>query len=399
MLTDKKNNHYIAMVVYSHYSRDARVRRYAEALANLNFSVDIICLNENYLPLNSHIRLIKYPLERLRSSAYWWYIFEYLAFFSFCLIVLSYLSLKNKYQLIHIHNMPDFLVFSTLLARFFGAKVILDIHDPMPELFISKFRVSENQVMIKLLKYIEYLSFKYADFLLTANPEFKKIFIKRHRQALIDKMQVILNCPDKKIIHPQNHANTNNNRHFNLLYMGTIDERFELHIPIQSLPYLITVIPHIRLIIIPKISYEGKYFRQLQKMIAFLNLRKYVKIYPPQTLEKLTDFINLADVGIVLAENSLFSQSIMPVKLLEFIQMGIPVIATKTSSLEKFFTPRDLYYLKLNNIETFAAAVIKLYNDENLRRDFRVNAQKYLINHNWQIEEKKYLRRVFSLVS
>ncbi|OGF99795.1 hypothetical protein A2153_04020 [Candidatus Gottesmanbacteria bacterium RBG_16_38_7b] len=132
MLTDKKNNHYIAMVVYSHYSRDARVRRYAEALANLNFSVDIICLNENYLPLNSHIRLIKYPLERLRSSAYWWYIFEYLAFFSFCLIVLSYLSLKNKYQLIHIHNMPDFLVFSTLLARFFGAKIISISMIPCP---------------------------------------------------------------------------------------------------------------------------------------------------------------------------------------------------------------------------------------------------------------------------
>lgn len=38
----------IAIVVYSHYSRDARVRRYAESLARKGFEVNVVCLNENY---------------------------------------------------------------------------------------------------------------------------------------------------------------------------------------------------------------------------------------------------------------------------------------------------------------------------------------------------------------
>lgn len=40
----------IAFVVYSHYSRDARVRRYAETLSRRGFKVDVICLKEEYSP-------------------------------------------------------------------------------------------------------------------------------------------------------------------------------------------------------------------------------------------------------------------------------------------------------------------------------------------------------------
>ena len=32
--------------------------------------------------------------------------------------------------------MPDFLVFSALIPKLLGAKVVLDLHDPMPELMI-----------------------------------------------------------------------------------------------------------------------------------------------------------------------------------------------------------------------------------------------------------------------
>lgn len=74
-----------AMVVYSHYSRDARVRRYAEALARRGFKVDVICLKESYIPKERGISLIKYPIPRKRFGRFW-YILEYILFFIYSTI-------------------------------------------------------------------------------------------------------------------------------------------------------------------------------------------------------------------------------------------------------------------------------------------------------------------------
>jgi len=292
--------------------------------------------------------------------------------------------------------MPDFLVFSTVIPKLTGTKVILDMHDPMPELFMSKFRVNKNHQIVKFLILMEKISFIYSDFLLTANPEFKKIFKSRQTIDLNNKMEIILNCPDYKLIHKKS-IQKKKNSHFNLTYMGTIDERFELHIPIQSLPFLVKEIPDIRLNIIPKIIHEGKYFLQLKKMIGLLKLGKFVRIYPPQSLENLVDLISFTDIGIVLAESGIFSQSIMPVKLLEFIQLEIPVIATRTRSLEKNFTPEAINFIEYNNIYSFSQAVLKLYGNELLRNNFVSKAKSYLTIHNWKKEKIKYEKIITGL--
>ena len=42
--------------------------------------------------------------------------------------------------------MPDVLVFSALVPKAFGAKVILDLHDPMPELMQTIFRYARREL-------------------------------------------------------------------------------------------------------------------------------------------------------------------------------------------------------------------------------------------------------------
>ena len=48
------------------------------------------------------------------------------------------LHLKHAYDVIHVHNMPDFLVFSALFPKLLGAKVILEVQDVSPELMAAK---------------------------------------------------------------------------------------------------------------------------------------------------------------------------------------------------------------------------------------------------------------------
>lgn len=52
--------------------------------------------------------------------------------------------------------MPDFLVFTAVVPKLLGTKVILDMHDPMPELYMSKFHAGENNIFpVKLLEFIQ----------------------------------------------------------------------------------------------------------------------------------------------------------------------------------------------------------------------------------------------------
>jgi len=381
----------IAIVVYAHYSRDARVRRYAESLARKGDKVDCLCLNEVYKPKEKNITLIKYPLQRRRLYRFW-YIIEYLLFFLYS----SFILFKNypfkRYQVIHINNMPEELVFTALIPKIFGARVILDMHDPMPELYMSKYHVGQNCQMVKWLKWLEKISFAFADKIITANKAFQLLFLKRNKISP-EKISVILNCPDPRIFSPQ--LTTHNPQLFTLLYMGTVDERFGLDIVLEAIPEIIKQIPNLRFIIIPKLEDEGEYFKNFKFQIGYplgdFKLEKYIKIFPPQPLENIAKYIKQADVGVVLAKNGVFTENIFPVKLLEFIQMGVPVIATKTKVLGQYFDDQQIYFLKKNTPNEFAKAVLNLYKDKKLRQNFTQKAKEYLKEYNWTCEEKKYL--------
>ena len=81
------------------------------------------------------------------------YLWRLTGFCAKSLFCLGRLQLKRKYDLVHVHNVPDFLVFSAWLPKLAGTKIILDIHDILPEFFANKFRKPEDSLYaVKLLK-------------------------------------------------------------------------------------------------------------------------------------------------------------------------------------------------------------------------------------------------------
>jgi len=71
------------------------------------------------------------------------YVFQYGAFLVASFVFLSLRSVRG-YRLIHVHNMPDVLLFSALVPRLLGAKILLDLHDPTPEVFRVIYGLNEK---------------------------------------------------------------------------------------------------------------------------------------------------------------------------------------------------------------------------------------------------------------
>ena len=118
------------------------------------------------------------PLSRRRQGKFT-YLQQYSFFLAWCTAALALRCFRKRYDLVHVHNMPDFLVFGALAPKLRGARVMLDLHDPMPELMMTIFGMPEENFSVRLLKQIEKLSIAFADKVLTVNTACEKIFAAR----------------------------------------------------------------------------------------------------------------------------------------------------------------------------------------------------------------------------
>ena len=138
------------------------------------------------------INFYRIPVTRSRKGITS-YLNEYLSFLFRATIKLSSLYFRKRYCFIQVNTLPDFLVFATLIPKLFGAKVVLDLHEPAPELFSVLFG-SKSELLISLIKFFEKISIRYADRAITVSEQMKTNYVNRGSSA--SKIDVVLNVPN-----------------------------------------------------------------------------------------------------------------------------------------------------------------------------------------------------------
>ena len=178
----KKKNNRACMVAYSFYESDNRVRRYAETLVDSGFHVDAFALKRKGEPpvvKLKEVTVYKIQERIVDEKTKLSYLFRILKFLTRSAIILTKMHFKNPYHLIHIHSVPDFEVFSAFLPRIYGAKVILDIHDIVPEFYSSKFNSGKKGFLYKSLIWVESISAKFANHVIISNHLWYKTLIEK----------------------------------------------------------------------------------------------------------------------------------------------------------------------------------------------------------------------------
>jgi glycosyltransferase involved in cell wall biosynthesis len=385
------------MVAFTHYSTDSRVRREAEALVDRGDQVDMIGLRkdgeEKACKLNG-VRVYQISIGRYRGSNTFSYLISYLFFFIAAAIRLILLHAKNSYQVIQVHTMPDFMVFVALLPRILGAKVLLDVHDLMPELYCSKFKREEADWLIRFITWLERCSIRFAHAAIAVH--------QPHLDALIhhgnpgNKFIILLNLPDPKIFSREYIKCNEDHRGFELIYHGMLAERNGLGIAIQAVAKLQKEIPDLQLNIIG----EGDALPNLLKMIESKSLQAWVKIHPGLIpLDELVPIIAKADVGIVPILYDDFTKYMLPVKLLEYDALGIPVICSRTETIRAYFDDSMVAYFTPGDVDGLANCVRDLYYHPEKRKELRANADRFNQEYNWSKQKLVYFDLIDHLAS
>src|SRR5258707_12894975 len=229
-----------AMVTFSPYPGDPRPRRAVDTLVQEGVTVDLVCLGDGASPRQEtlqNVNVIRIPIENRRGGKLA-YAYQYSAFILISSAIFALRSLVRRYDLVYVHNMPDILVLSALVPKALGAKVILDLHDPMPELMTTIFNLDKESFSVRLIRRVEKWSIARTNLVVTVNLACKHIFSARSCQP--EKIAVVMNAPDSKIFPfraaeepPANQSDSA--KPFVFMYHGSLVERNGLDLAVEAL--------------------------------------------------------------------------------------------------------------------------------------------------------------------
>lgn len=388
----------LAMVVFSYYPADPRVRREAEALARAGFDIDVVCLKDEAQPLKEEVRGItvyRVPLRRRRGSKFR-YVWEYLAFITATFFLVAWLHIRERYRAVHVHNMPDILVASALLPRITGSKVILDLHDPMPEVFMAKYpSMGKTHPVIRLLTALERFSIRCADVVLTPNLSFQRLFVSRGCPP--DKIHIVMNSPDGSIFNRGSLARAGpgpaDNGAFVVMYHGTIVERNGLDTALYAISHLRDRIPNLRF----DVYGDGDWVRDFLALVEELQLGDIVRYYGFVPLERIVSAIEGISVGLVPNKRTHFTEINLPTRIFEYLCMGKPVVVPETRGILDYFDRDSMVLFEPGNSMSLSHALYGLYSDREFHSEILAKGMAVYRNYTWEAQSRYLVQVVRSV--
>jgi len=381
------------MVAYTNYQTDPRVIREAEAAVSAGFDVDFLALsrgNDPKVEMIRGVRVFHLNQKRYRGSGRLRYMLAYLNFFIRCFLKINLLSFKRRYCIAHVNNMPDFLVFCTLVPKLFGCKIMLDIHDPMPNTFASKYKTGEDGLLFKVLLWQELLSARYSDRVLTVHEPVKSGILTKHGLNP-DSIEVIANFADEGVFGLRNSYSVNGK--LRLVFHGTILERYGLANVIFALSRLKN-----KSSVFFRIIGEGDFAPQLSGIITSLRLNEQVefvnRVYPVQEIPELIADCNL---GIAPLEISNITNYALPLKLLEYTSLGLPVLTVRTPAISYYFGQDDCLFYDPADVESLRVILDTLADNPDLLFRYRERAVAIRQKFSWDHEKRKYIALLHEL--
>jgi len=372
------------MVVHNYYPLgEPRVEREAQALVNHGYEVDVICLQREGEPVvdtKAGVQVYRLPVKRHRGRGLAVQLLEYLAFFVMAFGKLAILHLQRHYGVVQIHNLPDFLIFAALVPKLTGVRLILDIHDLMPEFYASRFKSGLTSWPVRLVCWQEWLSCRFADHVITVSDHWRQTLIKRGVPA--HKCSVVMNVADDHIFRMESDQNghTIRNSRFHLIYHGTVVQRYGLDVAIRAIDRVRRDIPGIHLTILGK----GDYIDTLIQMTQELALGAHVSICNEiRPVEELPGIIRAADLGIVPYRNDTFTDALLPTKLMEYAALGLPAIAARTTAIEAYFRDTMTEFFEPGDSNDLAARIHELYQCPERMAELTRSSKKFNERYNW----------------
>jgi len=383
----------VCMLAYTHYEEDNRVMRYAEALAARGDRVDVIALRHPNEPTQANVHgvnVLKIQTRILNEKRKSSYLFRILSFLFRSAWFLAKRHREVRYDLVHVHSVPDFLVFAALYPRLTGSKVILDIHDILPEFYASKFGVSKKSTIFKTLLLVEWASARFVDHVIIANDLWRERITSRSVPP--KKCTTILNFPDNLIFSRRIKVRADDR--LVILYPGSLGWHQGLDIAIRAFAKICDQVPTAEF----HIYGAGGEKQRLIELSQNLNLHNRLFMHPSLPLREIAHVMADADLGVVPKRSDTFGNEAFSTKILEFLTVGVPLIVSDTAIDKYYFNDSVVRFFPSGNVDSLAISMLELLTNAALRTQMVENGVAFAKQYEWEANKHSYFSLIDSLM-
>ena len=366
------------MVAFTRYPFDGRVRLEAESLVEWGYEVCFLVPKEGAAPTT--YTLAGVIVKELNTVEYGGkskiqYLLSYLSFMVLAFFACTRLFFQSHVRIVHVHNMPNVLVFAALIPRLFGSTVILDVHDTVVETYQAKFGKTSG-FLLSLLRLEERICCAFARKIICVNHVQRESLIERGIPA--EKIATVITMPRFDSL-PQTAQHGSDNGKFRMVNHGTISKRLGNDLIIQAAARLVHEIPNFELHIIG----GGDDLDECKALSESLGLAEHVHFHKGVPWNELAKKLELMDVGIVANRVNEATTLMLPSKLIDYVVLGIPAIVPRLRAIEYYFTPAMVSYFEAENVDSMVATTLRVYQDKEGRAQQSRSAKSFLEKYGW----------------
>jgi glycosyltransferase involved in cell wall biosynthesis len=387
----------VCVIRCHHYPRDTRVAREVAALLDAGHSVDVICLRDRGEPRREHspgLVVRRLPIRHRAGAGAVRLLSEYLAFFVIAAWVVTALHARRRFAVVQVNSVPDVLVFAALGPRLMGARVILDLQEPMPEFFATRFRTGPRHPVVRLLGTLEQASIRFADAAITVTEQVRQTLIGRGAAA--EKVTVVMDGADERVFDPaRTVVDERDPGRFVLVSHGSIEPQYGLDTAIHALALVGDRIPGLQL----RFYGDGSARDELRRLARELGVDGQVWFsdgFVP--VDALVTALARADAGLVAMKSDAFRDLTLASKMFDFIAMRKPMVVARTRSVMETFGEDCFVGFRSGEPDDLARAVLALHGDPAAAARCAERAARVAEPLRWAAQRRRYLETVDALL-
>lgn len=388
------------MIVHSYYEEDPRVRREAEALVKAGRPVVVLGLRQPDGPTTSEVagvRVHHLDVQRHQGAGLGVYLREYVSFLARAMWRSVRLHRRERFALVQVHSLPDFLVVAALPLRLAGVPVLLDLHEAMPEFFRSRFPGASNPIVHRLLLLQERVSIALSTATITVNEPM--------RQRLVGlgvpdaKAGVVVNSPSLArfdlAAHPR--RTFREDGRLRLVYTGALTPTYELDVAVAAVARVDAARPDLDVTL--EIYGRGDSEPALRAQATELGIADRVTFHGRVAIDAVPAAVAAADIGLAPTRHDRFTDMSLSTKVFEYAAMGKPVVASRLPMVERTFPPGTVATYPPGDADGMAASILS-FDDDPIAREAAVARTAVVVERgSWEHEATGYLALVERLIA
>lgn len=374
----------VVHVVHSSYPEDPRVRREAAVAADVAERVLVICLRQPGRPNIGHharSRIVRLPGRKSRGSVVD-YVREYLMFTVRVFFLFARDERFRRARVVHLHTLPDFLIFAAMPAIRKGARSILDMHEIFPEFIRSKFPGVPGLLASFAARFLERASRARATVTITVNRPIRELLASR-RARRGERIEIVHNVADSREMGDPEPRNYMVRTPVRLVYHGTLTHLYGLDIAIEAVAHACASGVSATL----DIYGDGPATSDLKSLTERLRVADVISFHGNVPYKRLRVELPAFDAGLIPTRLDGMTQYSLSTKLLELFHLGIPAIASRIPTYVEYFPDDCAWYFTPDESRSAATAITAFANaSDTQRRDRAIAARAVAERLGWPAE-------------